>query len=360
MDLAYHQNQNLAKSTANNFFEMKRKSRAEYNKLWEIQKRGAKAALLALLPHLVPPDDRIILILKNGFEGLDCSDRINGEKLNILVKKIFDGYLEWIRSIPYMGSTYYNQVIKEENTARLILEYAISNAKLEYEVCQNGSTDSFIRAFIEWVIANIVTQYETLQTSDYAQRKIKSIKELIAKLPVPTPRAKPQIPPLPPSLSPSPSPSPSRSSSSSHSPSPPSSPPPQMFPIPQEVSPPEPGQEPVLQFVAPHLNPWAQSFHGPWANWEHNMAQPRLRSELLARLNELTHRDGSEGRALIQMQVVNEEQIPTRVIKKRVEYLERRKREMGPAWGSIAQPRTRNRKSKKSRKGRKTRKTRKI
>jgi len=133
-----------------------------------------------------------------------------------------------------------------------------------------------------------------------------------------------------------------------------------MFPIPQEVSPPEPGQEPTLQFVAPHLNPWAQSFHGPWANWEHNMAQPKLRTELLARLNELTHRDGSEGRALIQIQTVNNEQIPTRVIKKRVEYLERRKREMGPAWGSIAQPRTRNRKSKKSRQGRKTRKARKI
>ena len=358
MDLAYRQNQNLAKSTANNFFEMKKKSRAEYNKLWDIQKRGAKTALLALLPHLVPPDERIILILKNGFEGLDCSDRINGEKLNILVKKIFDGYLEWVRSIPYMGSTYYNQVIKEENTARLILEYAISNAKLEYEVCQNGSTDSFIRAFIEWIIANIVTQYETLQTSTYAQKKISSIKQLIAKLPVPTPRAKPQevlLPPSPPSSSP-PSSSPPSSSPPSSSPSPS----PQMFPIPQEVSPPVPGQEPILQFVAPHLNPWAQQFHGPWANWEHNMAQPRLRSELLARLNELTHRDGSEGRALIQMQVVNEEQIPTRVIKKRVEYLERRKREMGPAWGSIAQPRTRNRKSKKSRKGRKTRKTRKI
>jgi hypothetical protein len=86
------------------------------------------------------------------------------------------------------------------------------------------------------------------------------------------------------------------------------------------------------------------------------MAQPKLRTELLARLNELTHRNGSEGRELIQMQVVNEEQIPTRVIKRRVEYLERRKREMGPAWGSVAQPRTRNRKSKKSRKGRKTRK----
>ena len=342
--LAYRQNQNLAKSLANNFFEMKRKSKAEYNKLWEIQRRAAKSALLALLPHLVPPDERIILILKNGFEGIDCSDRINAENLNILVKKIFNGYLEWVRSIPYMGNTYYNQVIKEENTARLILEYAISNAKLEYEVCQNGSIDSFVRAFIEWIIANIVTQYETLQTSDYAQRKIKSIKELIAKLPVPTPREKPQeeislpFPPLPPSPPPSP----------------------QMFPIPQEVSPPEPGQEPTLQFVAPHLNPWAQSFHGPWANWEHNMAQPKLRAELLTRLNELTHRDGSEGRELIQIQTVNEEQIPTRVIKKRVEYLERRKREMGPAWGSIAQPRTRNRKSKKSRKGRKTRKARKI
>jgi hypothetical protein len=358
MDLAYRQNQNLAKSTANNFFEMKKKSRVEYNKLWDIQKRGAKTALLALLPHLVPPDERIILILKNGFADLDCSDRINGEKLNILVKKIFDGYLEWIRSIPYTGSTYYNQVIKEENTARLILEYAISNAKLEYEVCQNGSTDSFIRAFIEWIIANIVTQYETLQTSTYAQKKISSIKELIAKLPVPTPRAKLQEVPLPPSPSSSPpSPSSSPPSPSLSSSSPPS---PQMFPIPQEISSPEPGQEPILQFVAPHLNPWAQSFHGPWADWEHNMAQPRLRSELLARLNELTHRDGSEGRALIQMQLVNEEQIPTRVIKKRVEYLERRKREMGPAWGSIAQPRTRNRKSKKSRKGRKTRKTRKI
>ena len=86
------------------------------------------------------------------------------------------------------------------------------------------------------------------------------------------------------------------------------------------------------------------------------MAQPKLRTELLARLNELTHRDGSEGRALIQMQVVNEEQIPTRVIKKRVEYLERRKREMGHAWGSVVQPRTRNRKAKNGRKGRKTRK----
>ena len=344
MDLAYRQNKNLAESTAGNFFEMKRVSRAEYNKLWDIQKRGAKTALLALLPHLVPPDERIILILKNGFEGVDCSDRINGENLNIIVKKIFDGYLIWIRSIPYMGSTYYNQVIKEENTARLILEYAISNAKLEYEVCQNGSTDSFVRAFIEWIIANIVTQYETLQTSDYAQKKIKSIKELIAKLPVPTPRV-PPLPPLPSSPPPSPSPS-----------SPPSPPSPQMFPIPQEVSPPEPGQEPTLQFVAPHLNPWAQSFHGPWADWEHNMAQPKLRTELLARLNELTHRDGSEGRALIQMQVVNEEQIPTRVIKKRVEYLERRKREMGHAWGSVVQPRTRNRKAKNGRKGRKTRK----
>ena len=341
MDLAYRQNKNLAESTAGNFFEMKRVSRAEYNKLWDIQKRGAKTALLALLPHLVPPDERIILILKNGFEGVDCSDRINGENLNIIVKKIFDGYLIWIRSIPYMGSTYYNQVIKEENTARLILEYAISNAKLEYEVCQNGSTDSFVRAFIEWIIANIVTQYETLQTSDYAQKKIKSIKELIAKLPVPTPR----VPPLPPSPPPSSPPS-----------SPPSPPSPQMFPIPQEVSPPEPGQEPTLQFVAPHLNPWAQSFHGPWADWEHNMAQPLLRKELLARLNELTHRDGSVGRELIQMQAVNEEQIPTRVIKKRVEYLERRKREMGHAWGSVVQPRTRNRKAKNGRKGRKTRK----
>ena len=56
------------------------------------------------------------------------------------------------------------------------------------------------------------------------------------------------------------------------------------------------------------------------------------------------------------MQVVNEEQIPTRVIKKRVEYLERRKREMGHAWGSVVQPRTRNRKAKNGRKGRKTRK----
>ena len=333
MDLAYRQNKNLAESTAGNFFEMKRVSRAEYNKLWDIQKRGAKAALLALLPHLVPPDERIILILKNGFEGVSCSDRINGENLNILVKKIFDGYLTWVRSIPYMGSTYYNQVIKEENTARLILEYAISNAKLEYEVCQNGSTDSFIRAFIEWIIANIVTQYETLQTSDYAQRKIKSIKELIAKLPIPTQRV-----PLPSSPLPS---------------SPPS---PQMFPIPQEISPPEPGQEPTLQFVAPHLNPWAQQFHGPWANWEHNMAQPLLRKELLARLNELTHRDGSVGRELIQMQVLNEKQIPTRVIKKRVEYLERRKREMGLAWGSVVQPRTRNRKARNRRKGQKTRK----
>jgi hypothetical protein len=334
MDLAYRQNKNLAESTASNFFEMKRVSRAEYNKLWDIQKRGAKAALLALLPHLVPSNEQIILILKNGFEGIDCSDRINGENLNILVKKIFDGYLAWVRSIPYMGSTYYNQVIKEENTARLILEYAISNAKLEYEVCQNGSTDSFVRAFIEWIIANIVTQYETLQTSDYAQKKIKSIKELIAKLPQPTPRVpKPQeeVPPSPP-------------------------PPPEMFPIPQEVSPPEPGQEPTLQFVAPHLNLWAQQFHGPWADWQHNMGQPNLRKELLARLNEITHRDGSVGRELIQMQVLNEKQIPTRVIKKRVEYLERRKREMGPAWGSVVQPRTRNRKSKKSRKGRKTRK----
>lgn len=341
MDLAYRQNKNLAESTAGNFFEMKRVSRAEYNKLWDIQKRGAKAALLALLPHLVPPDERIILILKNGFEGIDCNDRINGENLNIIVKKIFDGYLIWIRSIPYMGSTYYNQVIKEENTARLILEYAISNAKLEYEVCQNGSIDSFVRAFIEWIIANIVTQYETLQTSDYAQKKIKSLKELIAKLPIPTPRVPPlPSPPLPPLL-----------------PSPPHSPPlPQMFPIPQEVSPPEPGQEPTLQFVAPHLNPWAQQFHGQWADWEHNMAQPLLRKELLARLNELTHRDGSVGRELIQMQVLNEKQIPTRVIKKRVEYLEQKKRELGLAWGSVVQPRTRNRKARNRRKGRKTRK----
>ena len=336
MDLAYRQNKNLAESTASNFFEMKRVSRAEYNKLWDIQKRGAKAALLALLPHLVPSNEQIILILKNGFEGIDCNDRINGENLNIIVKKIFDGYLAWVRSIPYMGSTYYNQVIKEEDTARLILEYAISNAKLEYEVCQNGSTDSFVRAFIEWIIANIVTQYDTLQTSDYAQKKIKSIKELIAKLPQPTPR-----------------------------------------PIPEEaqgVEEPQPVQEPQeaqeAQFTPSqlheaqaihssawgHLNDWAKKFHGPWADWDHNMGQPNLRKELLARLNEITHRDGSVGRELIQMQVLNEKQIPTRVIKKRVEYLERRKREMGSAWGSVAQPRTRNRKVRSGRKGRKTRK----
>jgi hypothetical protein len=70
------------------------------------------------------------------------------------------------------------------------------------------------------------------------------------------------------------------------------------------------------------------------------------RIELLRRLNEITNRDGSEGRAKLTFKIVKG--ISDDLLKARVDLLTAEKSKAGAAWGSVAQPgKTRRRKYRK-------------